>query len=185
MTRSASTAPERKATDTALLVIGSILLFGIYSFWDLRPPCTEAEPPAVLLNCQICEARRLQPPAKGIRIHRCIAVTQVDQPKEKGVHAIKPSEDTARTKHPPSFGEQAVLRRDRRNVVEHRKRDHAGERTVGERHSRSVTLNNSYVRAAQPLAQGDGCSSLYFQNRQPTIQAPQQICCNARPRTYL
>src|SRR5215813_11762611 len=140
-------------------------LFGIYSLWDLRPPCTEAEPPAILLDCQIREARRLQPPAKGIRIHRCIAVTQVDQSKEKGVHAVEPSEDTARAKHPPRFGEQAVLRRRRRNVMEHRKRDHAGKRTVGERHRRSIAVNNSYVRTLQPLLQRVGRSGLYFQDR--------------------
>jgi hypothetical protein len=46
-------------------------------------------------------------------------------------------------------------------------------------------VNDSYVRAAQPLTQGEGCGWLYFQNRQPTIQAPQQIRCNTRPRTYL
>src|SRR5262245_66442946 len=69
--------------------------------WDLRPLCPEAEPPPTLLNSQVREARRLQPAPERVGIHRQIPVTQVDQPKEKGVHAVEADKYAARTKHPP------------------------------------------------------------------------------------
>jgi hypothetical protein len=46
-------------------------------------------------------------------------------------------------------------------------------------------VNNPHVGAVQPLLQPGSLGGLYFQDRQPTLQAPQQIGRNTWPRANL
>src|SRR5262245_41891857 len=66
--------------------------------------CAKAEPRPCPLHGHVGEAGRLQPPSERAGIDRRVSVTDVNQPKQKGSHAIEAREDPTRTQHPPRLG---------------------------------------------------------------------------------
>jgi len=86
-------------------------------------PGAEAEGVRVGVHLNLREAGRSQPLREAARIDGNHGVEKVEQAKREAVEAIGAGENCPGPEHAGDFGEQAILHRRRRHVVEHGEAD--------------------------------------------------------------
>jgi hypothetical protein len=67
--------------------------------------------------------------------------------------AIGANQYAPRSKNTQCLSDDAILQRDRRHVVQHRKAKDTPERSARKRHGGCVPLNGPHMRIAKPLVQ--------------------------------
>ena len=108
-------------------------LAGSDRYPTLRAPRLEPERAVDALDAHLAKSRALEPTSERVRIHEHHRVAPVREPEQRAHQAVRPDQPRTRREHARHLGEQAILERRRRHVVQHRARHGAREAPGRER----------------------------------------------------
>jgi len=103
------------------------------------------------IHCDFAKARNPETFWKSAWINYHHRVEEVKEAKRTAVEAVRARENASRTQNPGYFGQQSILQRLRRDVVQHREAQRGIERSTGERHRCGILAKDVDIAATQTM----------------------------------